>query len=110
MFFGNHEVGLEKAGPLGHNRRPRQQRRRTRPGDFREGVFPRPGGAGVGGQKGYGARLTGTNGAAATQSVNGQATRYKVVGRDAADDLMSEIFTDMVNTLNMARLLEQAGV
>jgi hypothetical protein len=30
------------------------------------------------------------------------------MGRDAADDLMSEIFTDMVNALNMARLFEQA--
>ena len=56
----------------------------------------------------YEARLTGEDGAVATQSVNGQATRYKVMGRDAADDLMSEIFTDMVNALNMARLFDQA--
>lgn len=58
----------------------------------------------------YDARLTGEGGAVATQSINGKAERYKVIGRDSADTLMGEIFTDMVNSLNLARLLEQTGL
>jgi hypothetical protein len=58
----------------------------------------------------YEAKLTGEKGGVATQFVNGQAERYKVIGRDSADTLMSEIFTDMVNSLNLARLFDQAGL
>ncbi len=58
----------------------------------------------------YEARLTGEKGAVATQFVNGEAERYKVIGRDSADTLMGEIFTDMVNSLNLARLFEQMGL
>lgn len=58
----------------------------------------------------YEARLTGEGGGVATQFVNGEAKRYKVIGRDSADTLMSEIFTDMVNSLNLARLFEQIGL
>ena len=59
----------------------------------------------------YEARLTtGKKGAVATQFINGQAERYKLIGRDSADTLMGEIFTDMVNSLNLARLFEQAGL
>jgi len=58
----------------------------------------------------YEARLTGEKNAVATQFVNGQAERYKVIGRDSADALMGEIFTDMVNSLNLSRLFEQAGL
>lgn len=58
----------------------------------------------------YEARLTSEKGAVATQFVNGEAERYKVIGRDSADALMGEIFTDMVNALNPAKLFEQAGL
>jgi hypothetical protein len=58
----------------------------------------------------YEAKLTGEKGALATQFVNGQAERYKVIARDSADTLMGEIFTDMVNSLNLARLFEQMGL
>jgi hypothetical protein len=58
----------------------------------------------------YEAILAGEGGAVATQFVNGEAKRYKIIGRDSADALMSEIFTDMVNSLNLARLFEQAGL
>jgi len=57
----------------------------------------------------YEARLTTPKGAVATQFVNGQAERYKLFGRDSADTLMGEIFTDMVNALDLARLFKQAG-
>jgi hypothetical protein len=58
----------------------------------------------------YDARLTGEGGSVATQSINGKAERYKVIGRDSADTLMGEIFTDMVNSLNLTRLFEQTGL
>ena len=58
----------------------------------------------------YDARLTAENGAIATQTVNGEAERYELVGREKADPLMSEILTDMVNAMNVPRLFEQAGL
>lgn len=58
----------------------------------------------------YEARLTSESGAVATQFINGKAERYKVIGRDGADTLMSEIFTDMVNSLDIGRLFRQAGL
>lgn len=58
----------------------------------------------------YEASLTGEKGGVATQFVNGEAKRYKVIGRESADALMGEVFTDMVNSLNLARLFEQAGM
>jgi len=57
----------------------------------------------------YEARLTTAKGAVATQFVNGQAERYKLMGRDSTDTLMGEIFTDMVNALDLSRLFKQAG-
>lgn len=58
----------------------------------------------------YEARLTGEKGGVATQFVNGEAERYKIIGRESADTLMGEIFSDMVNSLKVARLFEQAGL
>jgi len=58
----------------------------------------------------YEARLSGEKGAVATQFINGKAERYKVIGRDSADALMSEIFTDMVNSLNLTSLFDQIGL
>jgi len=57
----------------------------------------------------YEARLITAKGAVATQFVNGQAERYKLMGRDSADTLMGEIFTDMVNALDLPRLFKQSG-
>jgi hypothetical protein len=58
----------------------------------------------------YEARLSGEKGAVATQFINGKAERYKIIGRDSADALMSEIFTDMVNSLNLTSLFDQIGL
>jgi len=57
----------------------------------------------------YEARLTTAKGAVATQFVNGRAERYQLFGRESADTLMGEIFTDMVNALDLPRLFKQAG-
>ena len=57
----------------------------------------------------YEGRLTTVKGAVATQIINGRAERYKLFGRDSADTLMGEIFTDMVNALDLSRLFKQAG-
>jgi len=45
----------------------------------------------------------------ATQLINGRAERYKLFGRDSADTLMGEIFTDMVNALDLPRLFKRAA-
>jgi len=58
----------------------------------------------------YEARLTGEDGTIATQTVTGEAERYELVGRENADTVMSEIFTDMVNAMNVPRLFQQAGL
>lgn len=58
----------------------------------------------------YEARLIKGQTALANQIINGQAERYQLFGRDSADTLMGEIFTDMVNALDLSRLFKQAGV
>jgi len=58
----------------------------------------------------YEAKLIGENGAEATQFVNGEARRYKVIGREGVDILLGDVFTDMVNSLNPVRLFTQAGL
>ena len=45
----------------------------------------------------------------ARQMISGQGERLKLVGRGQADVVMGEIFTDMVNRLNVARLFQQAS-
>ncbi|MBW1887882.1 MAG: hypothetical protein JRI52_05965 [Deltaproteobacteria bacterium] len=45
----------------------------------------------------------------ARQMISGQGERLKLVGRGQADIVMGEIFTDMVNRLNVARLFQQAS-
>lgn len=44
----------------------------------------------------------------ASQRINGQSERLKIIGRKQADAVMSELFTDIVNQLDVVRLLEQA--
>lgn len=45
----------------------------------------------------------------ARQVITGQAERLKLIGRGQADVVMGEIFTDMVNRLNVGRLFQQAS-
>ena len=52
----------------------------------------------------YEARLIKGKATLANQIINGKAERYHLFGRDSADTLMGEIFTDMVNALDLARL------
>jgi len=57
----------------------------------------------------YEAKLIRARDTLTTQIIDGQAERYKVLGRGSADTLMGEIFTDMVNALDLSRLFKQAG-
>jgi len=57
----------------------------------------------------YEARLIKGKATIATQIINGKAERYHLFGRDNADELMGEIFTDMVNAFGLSRLFKQAG-
>jgi len=44
------------------------------------------------------------------QTISGQAQRLKLLGRRDADKVMGEIFTDVVNRLDVPRLFQQAGL
>ena len=55
----------------------------------------------------YEARLIKEGKVLATQTISGQAERLKLLGRGGADTAVGEIFTDMVNRLDVARLFEQ---
>ena len=57
----------------------------------------------------YEARLIKGKTTLANQIINGKAERYKLFGRDSADTLMGEIFTDMVNALDLSRLFKQGN-
>lgn len=46
----------------------------------------------------------------ASQSISGQVERYKTIGRGEADTAMGEIFTDVINRLDVPRLFRQAGL
>ncbi|WP_028321943.1 hypothetical protein [Desulfatiglans anilini] len=43
----------------------------------------------------------------ASQRISGHSERLKIIGRKQADAVMSELFTDIVNQLDVLRLLEQ---
>ena len=45
-----------------------------------------------------------------SQTVSGQGERLKVLGRREADKVMGEIFSDVVNRLDVPRLFQQAGL
>ena len=51
-----------------------------------------------------------SGGTMANQVLNGEAERYELVGREEADVAVEEIFTDMVNRLDVPRLFQQAGL
>ncbi len=58
----------------------------------------------------YEARLLRSGGFMARQDLNGQAERYELVGREEADVALGEIFTDLINRLDVVRLFQQAGL
>jgi hypothetical protein len=45
-----------------------------------------------------------------SQTISGQAERLKLLGRSDADKVMGEIFSDVVNRLDVPRLFQQAGL
>jgi hypothetical protein len=44
----------------------------------------------------------------AHQKIAGSAERLKIIGRKGADTILSEIFTEMINRLDIVHLFEQA--
>ena len=44
------------------------------------------------------------------ESVTGQAERAKILGRKGADEVMSDMLTDLVNRLDIRRLFSEAGI
>ena len=58
----------------------------------------------------YEARLMKDGEFLASQTISGQAERLKVLGRRDADKVMGEIFSDVVNRLDVPRLFQQAGL
>ncbi|KPK24622.1 MAG: hypothetical protein AMK69_15815 [Nitrospira bacterium SG8_3] len=58
----------------------------------------------------YEARLMKQGELLASQTISGQAERLKVLGRRDADKVMGEIFSDVVNRLDVPRLFQQAGL
>lgn len=59
---------------------------------------------------GYEARLVKDGRILATQNISGEGERLKLLGRDQAEEIVGEIFTDTLNQLNPRRLLVQAGL
>jgi hypothetical protein len=59
---------------------------------------------------GYEAKLIRDGQTLATQIIEGQGERHKLIGRKEADTVTGEIFTDMVNRLDVVRLFRQAGL
>jgi hypothetical protein len=44
------------------------------------------------------------------QKVSGQAERLKLIGREQADQVAGEVFSDTMNQLDMTRLFQQANL
>jgi len=59
-------------------------------------------------QMSYEARLVKNGKVLAAQTISGQAERYKLLGRREADTALGEIFTDLINRLDVVRLFQQA--
>jgi len=58
---------------------------------------------------GYEARLVKDGKICAKQMISGQAERLKIIGHAQADTVMGEIFTDIVNKLDVGKLFRQAN-
>jgi hypothetical protein len=56
----------------------------------------------------YEARLFKDGRLLSSQSIEGQGERLKVIGRGQANIITGEVFTDMVNKLDLIRLFQQA--
>ena len=56
----------------------------------------------------YRAELSKNGGLIAKESVNGSAERLKVMGKSDAEKILGDLVTDMVNRLDVARLLQRA--
>ena len=56
----------------------------------------------------YQAGLSKNGGQIAKESVNGSAERLKIMGKSDAEKILGELVTDMVNKLDVAKLLQQA--
>ena len=59
---------------------------------------------------GYEARLVKDENVLAKQMISGQAERLKLLGRGQADIVIGDIFTDLVNRLDVSKLFQQAGL
>ena len=59
---------------------------------------------------GYEARLIKESSVLAKQMISGQGERVKLLGRGQADTVIGEIFTDLVNRLDVPRLFQQADL
>jgi hypothetical protein len=59
---------------------------------------------------GYEAKLMKDEDVLATQIIEGEAERLKLIGRKDADTVTGEIFTDMVNRLDLLKLFRQANL
>lgn len=57
----------------------------------------------------YSAALIHPNGKSVTKTVSGSAERMKITGKRDMEKLLGEIFTDMVNRLDVAGLLRESG-
>ena len=58
----------------------------------------------------YEANMTVDNRLVAREMMKGEAERVKIIGRKGADDTLSDIFTTIVNRLDLAKLFQQAGL
>jgi hypothetical protein len=58
----------------------------------------------------YEARLIRNGKLLAKQMISAEGERLKLLGRTQADELISEIFTDTLNKLNLDQLFQQAGL
>ena len=58
----------------------------------------------------YEARLKGIGKAVSTQAISGQAERFKLVGSGEAGITIEEIFSDMINRLDLMMLFKGAGL
>ncbi len=59
-------------------------------------------------QMAYEARLSKDGKVLARQIVSGEGERMKVLGRDQADTVLGEVFTDLVNRVDLAKLFRDA--
>jgi hypothetical protein len=57
---------------------------------------------------GYQAELSKNGGLVAKESVNGSAERLKVMGKSDAEKILADLVSDMVNRLDVAKMLQQA--